>query len=449
MTLAVVALFAACESAEEQTPTNHLTITSNNTVEVAAEGETVAITYTINNPISGVDVATNIVEGKDAIEKITTPATGVILVDVKANTTTSKRLAIINVSYADESASVVINQAAGNGNGNENEGGNGNENDDVVTFEAAKFNGNYFGQKYGEGSDCYTIFLSDKGFNNANQAYYGGTYYYVHAFGPVAEGGAPYTLPNGTYKWDITNGGAPYTINSQNTQLLISSENEVETDSTYASNATMVVEDNKITLEMTLNGKMHKVVYTGEMVLTDVTKDDGEDDGNQNDPTDGQEKEAKTTLTDDLVFTFTDTPVVKWVYEGDWWKTGYSNYTIKLMNKPTETYTSHYLQLDIIADNTNRDGDFDGKYTIAYTPNKNVAVAGFLDAGGHTAGCWYCEYGGGSDVMGLRGYAMLIKGNVEITNNGNGTHTVKVDAYDCNNNHVTCDWTGEIVESNI
>lgn len=294
ITLAVVTLFAACESAEEQTPTNHLNITSSNMVEVAAEGETVAITYTINNPISGVDVTTNIVEGKEAIEKITIPTTGVILVEVKTNTAASKRLAIINVNYDKESTSIVINQAAGSDN---NDGGN--------------------------------------------------------------------------------------------------------------------------------------------------------DGGNQNDPTDGQEKEAKTTLTGDLVFTFTDTPVVKWVYEGDWWQTGYSNYTIKLMNKPTETFTSHYLQLDIITDNTSSDGDFDGKYTIAYTPNKNVAMAGFVDNQSHTIGCWYCEYGGGSDVVGLKGYAMLIKGSVEITNNGNGTHTVKVDAYDCNDNRITCDWSGEIVESSF
>ena len=459
MTLAVVALFASCENAEETTSKNHLSITSANTIDVAAEGETVAVTYTINNPIEGMDLTTTIIEGANAIEKITKPATGVILVEVKANTTSSKRMVIINVNYADESASIVINQAAngsnnggndegGNNGGNDeggNNGGNENDNNDVVTFEAAKFNGNYYGQQYSEGADGFTIFLSEQGLNNAGQAFPNSVYYYVYAFAPVATGGAPYTIPNGTYKWDTTNSNAPYTINSESTQVIYTTD--IDTNNIVATDAKMIVEDNKITLEMTISGKLHKVTYSGAMVLTDLTGNDdgGNDDGGSDDPTGGQENESKSTLTDDVVFTFPNTPRVTWTYEGDWWQTGYSNYTIMIMDKSGD-YTTACLQLDIITDNTSNNGDIDGTYTFAYTANKNVAMSGFIDNWKRPVGSWYFEYGSGSGMAGYKNYAMLISGSVEITNNGDGTHTIKVDAYDCNNNNITCNWSGEVVK---
>lgn len=456
MSLAVVALFAACENTEEQTPTNHLTITSENTFNVAAEGENVYVTYTINNPIAGMDVATAIISGEEAIKGITHPSGTLIVIEVKANTSTTKRTAIVNVNYADESASIIINQAAagdegGNGNeneggnGNENEGGNGNEDGDVVDFKAAKFNGYYYGQKYGEGSDRYVFFLSEKGMNNAGQAYPNSVYYYVDAFGPVATEGAPYTLPNGTYTWDPANTGAPYTINSEDTQMMLTTDSEVE--NIIASDAKLIVEDGKLTLEMTVQGKLHKVVYTGATVLDDLTDEggngnEGGNEGGNDDPTAGQDKDAQSTLEGDYVVTFPDTPRAKWVYEGDWWKTGYSNYTVMIMNKYNGYVTGDTLQLDLITDNTGKDGDFYGTYEISYTPGKNIAMAGFSNETLAPVGCWYFEYGGAS----YKNFAMLIDGSVTITDNGDGTSTVILDAYDCYNHHVTCTWSGVIEE---
>lgn len=459
MTIAVVALFASCENADEATSTKHLNITSGNTYNVDAEGGDVYVTYSLNNPVDGGSVGASLVSCYEAIEDIKTPTTGVIIITVNANTTTAKRTIVVDVNYGEsnngicrvlESTSIVINQAAnGSNNGGNDEGGNngGNENDnnDVVTFEAAKFNGNYYGQQYSEGADGFTIFLSEQGLNNAGQAFPNSVYYYVYAFAPVATGGAPYTIPNGTYKWDTTNSNDPYTINSESTQVIYTTD--IDTNNIVATNAKMIVEDNKITLEMTISGKLHKVTYSGAMVLTDLTGNDdgGNDDGGSDDPTGGQENESKSTLTDDVVFTFPNTPRVTWTYEGDWWQTGYSNYTIMIMDKSGD-YTTACLQLDIITDNTSNNGDIDGTYTFAYTANKNVAMSGFIDNWKRPVGSWYFEYGSGSGMAGYKNYAMLISGSVDITNNGDGTHTIKVDAYDCNNNNITCNWSGEVVK---
>lgn len=452
MSLAVVALFAACENTEELTPKNHITITSETICNVAAEGGDVYVTYTLNNPIEGMSVATEIVTGNEAIKDIKTPASGVIVIEVKANATTAKRTAVVNVNYADESASIVINQAAagnnngnddgGNDNGNNNGNNNGGNSSDV--FYALKFNGYYYGQKYGEGSDRYVFFLSKEGMNNAGQAYPNATYYYIDAFGPVATGGAPYTLPEGTYKWDSANTGDPYTINSENTQIIFTTSEDA--NEVIASHAEMVVANGTITLEVTINNQVHKVTYTGAMTLDDLSGNGGDNGGNEggnDDPTAGQEKDAQSTLEGDHVVTFPDSPRAKWVYEGDWWKTGYSNYTVMIMNKYNGYVTGDTLQLDLITDNTGKDGDFYGTYEISYTPGKNIAMAGFSDDTLAPVGCWYFEYGGGA---GYKSFAMLIDGSVTLTDNGDGTSTVTLDAYDCYNHHVTCSWSGVIEE---
>ncbi len=175
------------------------------------------------------------------------------------------------------------------------------------------------------------------------------------------------------------------------------------------------------------------------MTLQDVSNNNNNDD----DPTTGQENEAKSTYTSDYEITFPGEHRAKWMYEGDYWRVGYSNYTIMIMNKSNGTVFGDTLQLDIITDNTNTDGDFYGKYECSYKAGKNIMMAGF-GQGITPVGSWLIEYGGG----GMSNYAMLIKGNVEIIDNGDGTSTIILDAYDCKNNHITCNWTGIIEDGN-
>ena len=432
ITLVVAVLFASCN--KEQQAVQHLFVTDT-VLEAGAKGETVTVSYNLVAPVDGEAVKTAIVSGDEMLGNITQPAVGIIRIEVKANSG-DKREAIVEISYIDETTSVIIEQAAGNGN----TGGNGGNNDgEQVTFKALCLDGYYYGQKYGEGADRYAFFLSDQGLNNAGQAYTNGTYYYIDAFAPVT---GSTTIPNGMYMFDSKNSGAPNTINSENSQLILTGESVEDTVIKYLDNATMMVSDNKIVLEVVIDGQPHKVTYNGGLELGDATEDNG--GGGNDDPVGGQDKEAKTTLTDDHNVVFDGEHRVKWVYEGDYWQTGYSNYTIMMMNKYNGYVYGDTLQLDIITDNTSKDGDFYGTYECSYTAGKGVMMAGFTNDYAMAVGTWLFDYvnGGGA----YNGYAMIIEGSLTISDAGNGNSTIVLDAYDCLGNNITCNWTGVIEE---
>ena len=432
ITLVVAVLFASCN--KEQQAVQHLFVTDT-ILEAGAKGETVTVSYNLVAPVDGEAVKTVIISGDEMLGNITQPAVGIIRIEVKANSG-DKREAIVEISYINETTSVIIEQAAGNGN----TGGNGGNNDgDEVTFKALCLDGFYYGQKYGEGADRYAFFLSDQGLNNAGQAYTNGTYYYIDAFAPVT---GSTTIPNGMYMFDSKNSGAPNTINSENSQLILTGDSVEDTVIKYLDNATMMVSDNKIVLEVVIDGQTHKVTYNGGLELEDATEDNG--GGGNDDPVGGQDKEAKTTLTGDHNVVFDGEHRVKWVYEGDYWQTGYSNYTIMMMNKYNGYVYGDTLQLDIITDNTSKDGDFYGTYECSYTAGKGVMMAGFTNDYAMAVGTWLFDYvnGGGA----YNGYAMIIDGSLTISDAGNGNSTIVLDAYDCLGNNITCNWTGVIEE---
>ncbi len=440
ITLGVAMLFVACDAENEVGALKHLTITSETTVKMEAEGGNVAITYTIKDAIAGESVETNVVSGNEMIKSVTSPTTGVIIIDVMANTGL-QRVAVVQLSYGKETATVTIQQKAGGTSGDDNGGGNNTEAD--VEFTASFLNGYYYGEKYGEGADRYAFFLSDQGLNNGGQAYTNGTYYYIDCFSPANKS---LTLPLGTYTFDKSNTGNPYTINSENSQLILTGDSVETTSSKYLTNAKMVVSANKIVLEVTIEGKLHRVTFFGSLQLEDVSGEnpDNGDNGSGN-VTDGQDGEAQSTLTGDRHVTFDGEHRAKWGYEGDYWQTGYSNYTIYLMNKSGGYVYGDTLQFDLITDNTSKDGKFAGKYTISDKPGKLVMMAGFTNKYAQAVGSWFYEYGGGS-ASGYKNYAMIKSGTAEFIDNGNGTHTVILNGMDYKGNKITCNWTGVIEE---
>lgn len=428
--LLATATFVACEPAADE----GLIITSGRSYKVEANGGDVYVTY------MGADaVTTTIIEGGEAISAIKTPTKGIIVVSFKANTANSVRNAVVEVSAGNGDFTTLISflQAANNSN-------IGNDAD--VTFMAQSMDGYYYGETYGAGADRYAFFLSDKGLNNGGQAYTNGTYYYIDCFSPANK---TTSLPLGTYTFDGTNdgtnGGKTYSM-TNNCQLILTTDNVETTESIVMTDAKMVVSANSITLVATINGKKHKVTYSGDLSLSDVSGENGnggnDDDDNK---TDGQDGEAQSTLEADHHVTFDGEHRAKWGYEGDYWNTGYSNYTIYIMNKSAGYVYGDTLQLDIITNNTSKDGSFAGKYTISDKPGKLVMVAGFTNKYAQAVGSWLYEYGG-SSASGYKNYAQLKSGSCEIIANGDGTHTVKLNAYDYKGNNITCNWTGVIEE---
>lgn len=418
LALALVTLFVACEPHNED---KGLVITSGKQYDVDANGGDVYVTYT------GFDaVTTTILEGKEAIASIKTPASGIIVVNFMVNTTGNARSSVVEVTAGngDFTTLIVFRQAAGS-----NIGGNTD-----VTFRADCLDGYYYGENYGEGSDRFAFFLSDQGLNNGGQAYPNGTYYYIDCFSPANH---TTSLPLGTYTFDSSNdgsnGGKAYSI-TNNSQLILTTDNVETSESIKMTDATMVVSENSITLVATINGNVHKVTFVGDLTLEDINDDDSGDDNDE-------QGEAQSTLESDRHVTFDGEHRAKWGYEGDYWQVGYSNYTIFIMNKSNGYVIGDTLQLDIITDNQSKDGDFYGEYTCSYTPGKNVMMAGFTNNYAQSVGTWLFDY---ASASAYNGYAMIVDGTLKITDNGDGTSTIVLDAYDCLNNNITCNWTGVI-----
>ena len=434
LAIGFVMLFASCEPTSQTGSYQHLFLESSREVNVKAEGESVTIMYTLADPIEGQEVIAEVTQGEEMIANISYPTTGIIRVEVAKNSTAQKREAYIKLSYHKETTSIIIYQAAN---------GSGNSSNADVEFSASYINGYYYGEKYGAGADRYAFFLSDQGLNNGGQAYTNGTYYYIDCFSPANKS---LTLPLGTYTFDKSNTGKPFTINSENSQLIITGESVESTEAKYMTDAKMVVTANKVVLEATIDGQLHKVTFYGSLELEDVSgenPDNGED--NKDDITDGQDGQAQSTLEGDRHVTFDGEHRAKWGYEGDYWNTGYSNYTIYLMNKSGGYVYGDTLQFDLITDNNSTNGQFAGKYTISDTPGKMVMMAGFTNKYAQAVGSWFYEYGGGS-ASGYKNYAMIKSGSAEFIDNGNGTYTVKLDGYDYKGNNITCNWTGVIEE---
>lgn len=442
-------LFVSCDKGQDDSLQKNLTITSPSIVEVGAQGETVAILYTITTAIDGVEVSAEVLSGEEAIGSITHPAAGVVLVEVLANTTSVERSIIIQVGYATDVYPIAIKQASGSGSSDDNNGNGGGVD---VSFEASHLNGYYYGdmyvEDYGVSADRYAFFISDKGLNNGGQAYTNGTYYYIDCFSPLNNSTS---LPLGVYTFDGADSGKPNTINGVNSRLILTGTNAEDTTESFMTNAKMFVSVNKIVLEATIDGKVHKVTYIGALSLTDARDENGDsgdngnggNGGNGGNVTDGQDNEGQSTLTGDRHVTFEGEHRAKWSSDGDYWQVGYSNYTIFIMNKSNGYVYGDTLQFDIITDNTSTDGKFAGKYTISNTPGKMVMMAGFTNRYAQAVGSWLYEYGG-SSASGYKNYAMIKSGEAEFIDNGDGTHTVILDSYDCLGNNITCNWTGVI-----
>ena len=428
--VAALALFTACDKGEENTGAN-FKLTSANQFEVDANGGSKVITYSIKNPISGASVETEVKQGATAVREITIPTDGIILVEFEANTTSATRIIIIEASYGNESFDVVFSQKSGGSISGKFD----------VEFEGTYLNGYYYGEEYGEGADLYLLHISDKPMNNAGQLYANATYYRIYANAPL---GNAAVLPNGTYTFSETDTLETYVIVGKYSKLYLTGTDDATTEMKSYSAAKMIVSSDKVVLELTIDGKRHRVTYNGSLECKNVNGDNGGDGGNNNNPTDGQDGEAKSTYTSDHHVTFDGEHRAKWGYEDDYWNTGYSNYTIFIMNKSNGYVYGDTLQFDLITDNTSKNGDFDGKYTISNTPGKMVMMAGFTNNFAQAVGSWLLEYGSGSDMTGFANYAMLKSGTAEFINNGDGTHTVKLNAYDCLGNNITCNWTGVI-----
>ena len=134
-----------------------------------------------------------------------------------------------------------------------------------VTFEAACCDGEYYGIQYSPTYNYYLI-LSDKGLDENDFAFAGGTYYQIDLYsveGTVDAEGYIH-IPAGTYTFDANDTMAEWTIgNTYSGYFKINAEGTAYDAKGGFESGKAVVTENGITLEVMIAGYKHTVTYTG------------------------------------------------------------------------------------------------------------------------------------------------------------------------------------------
>lgn len=137
-----------------------------------------------------------------------------------------------------------------------------------VIFQAEQLLGNYFGDYYTPGADNYYIILTDNGKDENYDFYPNTTAYIVDAYAAVTDGltANKVTIPQGIYTFDSKDSYKENSIAASGA-FLVESDESGNYDPIYFEDATLIVEERKITLHATIDGEIHLVTYEGELTL--------------------------------------------------------------------------------------------------------------------------------------------------------------------------------------
>lgn len=274
---ATTMLFTACEDnnsivKEEPTPTPgaepELSLTSNGALIFDHTGGNGEITYTLENPVPGLNVEAT--TAASWIIWVDSTKAGIVTFQVTENPSKENRTGAIKVTYGEKSFTVTINQRA------YEEGAD-------ITVEMPNVCGIYYGNRDG-GDYNYYIALTDGEMNlTSSEDDYdvydfntpNATYYFVDVFSKRADDGS-LQVPNGTYTLDTANTGrGDQFMDGFSLYRLNNDYGRVAEDWNYA-DGELVVEDGKMTLTVQLYDPInemvldtHHVTFSGTYTLVD------------------------------------------------------------------------------------------------------------------------------------------------------------------------------------
>ncbi len=419
--LCIFAMFAlvlsSCETSNINTPlAPSLELTSNETLRVEYNAAVYEITYTIENPVEGEDVKTQIVNSQ-MITAVDTSAVGVVSVTLSENTTDAVREGAVVVSYGALSFTVVIEQ-------NFNAGGDLER----VSVAANQLVGNYYGDNLAAGVGHYWIILTKDGFVDG-AAVAGGEYFRLDLMAPMPEDMEDIRIPDGEYRFDLSMSMDEFTIVDIGNTDYSWVDEDMEGWALPLEDAKLKVSGNRFELEAFVDNTEYHVTFEGDYSLTTSIITD-----------------YVSSLTKDVVIDVSNCSASVSSY-GDYWGCGYNNWCIEFLCNDGMKYGT-YLVIDFLSDSTT---DFTGTYVASGFSAEdetmpdfraNVFVPGFrvADDADLLLGSLYMVYKDGLCVS----QAPLYEGTVTITANGDGTYTIIVDALDDapRQNRITLTWTG-------
>ena len=284
----------------------------------------------------------------------------------------------------------------------------------------------YYGDQYNPGvADNFYFFLSDMGLDADGWELPNATYYRFDLYSEVVDAENGLALPYGTYT--IDNGSCdPYTIGSMySAYYVMDAEGWDYVESAAPTSGTVVVDESGVTAHIMVNGAWHTVTYSGDITIYDSSQ--GGEGG------DDEYEGPYSTLWEDYRCNF-DNHTLYYQYYGDYYETGYMNWTFAIMPNGGE---GDFVQFDVVA-SSNSTTDFFGEYTISNSYNAYTAYPGYIDYwDGYMAGSWYYTEDGWT-------MAPFIDGTMSVVDNGDGTVTVEFDVYDDYYNNITGSWTGQM-----
>ena len=294
--------------------------------------------------------------------------------------------------------------------------------EEAKLFVAEHAMANYMGDFYNPGvADNFTLVLSDLGWDEEGWELPNAAYYVLDLYSEVVEG--ELAIPYGTYELDLYDSSAPNTIGASYTNYIVLDEYAWDyVEEVYFASGSVTIDANGITAELVdENGLLHKVSFAGTVTrIVDYTEEFGGG---------GDSDEILSTLWEDWYCNFSDCSM-DYTWYGDFYEVGYDNWLLYLMPNGE---VGDGLQLDLIS-NTVGSYELSGEYIISKSQEKFTAYPGYAN-GSYMEGSWYFN----ADYS---QYAPLVDGDVYITNNGDTTFTIEVDAYDDAGNNIYGSWTG-------
>lgn len=264
----VAMLFAACEPVVIDEPTQQIKLTTDSEVSVNSGSVMGFIKYEILSEVEGAEVKAE--STVDWIGDFDYSSQGKIGYTVEANPNAEPRVGVITVSYDKSSFTVTITQKLSEAPTNEN-------------ITAAYLQGKYYGNYVGLPSGLYNYYLafSDLGLD-ANNMYSvpNAHYYFIDLFLDVEPTDMNnIVVPNGVYEFDITNSGFANTFTDSASWYQVNDDKgfAIPGYQTHFETGKLTVEDNKVTLEVTMQidymQKTHVVTFEGKHYLIDCTNE--------------------------------------------------------------------------------------------------------------------------------------------------------------------------------
>ena len=422
--MAVLSLVAM--SCEKKVPTPepvNFEITSDVEVNVGAEGGMVVITYTLGGgDYTLVQVSS---DNESMVSAIDSDDAGIVRVMVTENTIYFEREAVVRIAYDGESKYVTIKQTAKTGSA---------EGYEVVNITANQLIGNYYGDTLVGGLGHYWIILSDGGIVDGELSP-DGEFFRLDLLGPLAAGGEDVRIPDGAYTYTPENSLNSYTMLNLGSTDYVYCDDSGEWIGYAFTEAELIVEGDSFRLFARTEDKEFHVTFEGDYALTQNTI-----------------SEYISTLKSDHEIDLTNCKGTLRSF-GDYWECGLCNWQIEFVHNRGMEYGT-YLVLDFLTD-TNLSGasGVAGTYrssgfteedptkpafaSYTYVPGMRIS-----DDGVFMMGSLLLIYEDGKGID----QAPIFDGEFTITENGDGTHTIVINALDDKQpaHKITLNWTGRL-----